>query len=184
KLQSWPLKHVVKCLLFYHPNDPIELKLTQEQRLKELYSACVQSGHQLLLEVIPPAEYGEDDTNISQTLKRFYHLGIKPDWWKLPALQDKSWKLVSDIILEHDPHCQGVLLLGLSASMEAVKESFVYASKYEICKGFTVGRTIFYESAKEWMQNKISDQELVDSVASNYIELIKSWKKYREEGSK
>jgi len=184
KLQSWPLKHVVKCLLFYHPNDPIELKLTQEQRLKELYSACVQSGHQLLLEVIPPTEYGEDDTNISQTLKRFYHLGIKPDWWKLPALQDKSWKLVSDIILEHDPHCQGVLLLGLSASMEAVKESFVYASKYEICKGFTVGRTIFYESAKEWMQNKISDQELVDSVASNYIELIKSWKKYREEGSK
>ena len=184
KLQSWPLKHVVKCLLFYHPNDPIELKLTQEQRLKELYSACVQSGHQLLLEVIPPAEYGEDDTNISQTLKRFYHLGIKPDWWKLPALQDKSWKLVSDIILEHDPHCQGVLLLGLSASMEAVKESFLYASKYEICKGFTVGRTIFYESAKEWMQNKISDQELVDSVASNYIELIKSWKKYREEGSK
>jgi 5-dehydro-2-deoxygluconokinase len=184
KLQSWPLKHVVKCLLFYHPNDPIELKLTQEQRLKELYSACVQSGHQLLLEVIPPTEYGEDDTNISQTLKRFYHLGIKPDWWKLPALQDKSWKLVSDIILEHDPHCQGVLLLGLSASMEAVKESFVYASKYEICKGFTVGRTIFYESAKEWMQNKISDQELVDSVASNYTELIKSWKKYREEGSK
>lgn len=184
KLQSWPLKHVVKCLLFYHPNDPIELKLTQEQRLKELYSACVQSGHQLLLEVIPPAEYGEDDTNISQTLKRFYHLGIKPDWWKLPALQDKSWKLVSDIILEHDPHCQGVLLLGLSASMEAVKESFVYASKYEICKGFTVGRTIFYESAKEWMQNKISDQELVDSVAGNYIELIKAWKKYREENSK
>ena len=184
KLQSWPLKHVVKCLLFYHPNDPIELKLTQEQRLKELYSACVQSGHQLLLEVIPPAEYGEDDTNISQTLKRFYHLGIKPDWWKLPALQDKSWQLVSDIILEQDPHCQGVLLLGLSASMETVKESFVYASKYEICKGFTVGRTIFYESAKEWMQNKIGDQELVDSVASNYIELIKSWKKYREEGSK
>jgi len=102
----------------------------------------------------------------------------------LPALQDKSWKIVSDIILEHDPYCQGVLLLGLSASMEAVKESFVYASKYEICKGFTVGRTIFYESAKEWMQNKISDQELVDSVASNYTELIKSWKKYREEGSK
>jgi len=184
KLQSWPLTHVVKCLLFYHLDDPIELRLKQEQRLKELYSACVQSGHQLLLEVIPPAEYGEDDTNISQTLKRFYHLGIKPDWWKLPALQDKSWQLASDIILSHDPHCQGVLLLGLSASMEAVKESFAGSSKYEICKGFTVGRTIFYESAKEWMQNKISDQELVDSVASNYIELIKSWKKYREEGSK
>mgnify|MGYP002525140737 FL=1 len=184
KLQSWPLTHVVKCLLFYHPDDPIELRLKQEQRLKELYSACVQSGHQLLLEVIPPAESEEDASTIPQILKRFYHLGIKPDWWKLPALQDKSWQLASDIILSHDPHCQGVLLLGLSASMEAVKESFAGASKYEICKGFTVGRTIFYEPAKQWMQHKISDQELVDSVAGNYIELIKAWKKYREENSK
>ena len=184
KLQSWPLTHVVKCLLFYHPDDPMELKLKQEQQLKELYSACVQSGHQLLLEVIPPAESEEDTSTIPQILERFYHLGIKPDWWKLPALQDKSWQLASDIILSHDPHCQGVLLLGLSASMEAVKESFAGASKYEICKGFTVGRTIFYEPAKQWMQHKISDQELVDSVAGNYIELIKAWKKYREENSK
>ena len=184
KLQSWPLTHVVKCLLFYHPDDPIELRLKQERQLKELYSACVQSGHQLLLEVIPPAESEEDASTIPQILKRFYHLGIKPDWWKLPALQDKSWQLTSEVILGHDPHCQGVLLLGLSASMEAVKESFAGATKYDICKGFTVGRTIFYEPAKEWMQHKISDQELVDSVAGNYIELIKAWKKYREEMSK
>jgi 5-dehydro-2-deoxygluconokinase len=170
--------------LFYHLDDPIELRLKQEQRLKELYSACVQSGHQLLLEVIPPEESEEDASTIPQILKRFYHLGIKPDWWKLPALQDKSWQLASDIILSHDPHCQGVLLLGLSASMEAVKESFAGASKYEICKGFIVGRTIFYEPTKQWMQHKISDQELVDSVAGNYIELIKAWKKYREENSK
>ena len=184
KLQSWPLTHVVKCLLFYHPDDPMELKLKQEQQLKELYSACVQSGHQLLLEVIPPVESEEDTSTIPQILERFYHLGIKPDWWKLPALQDKSWQLASDIILSHDPHCQGVLLLGLSASIGAVKESFAGAAKYDICKGFTVGRTIFYEPAKQWMQHKISDQELVDSVAGNYIELIKAWKKYREEISK
>ena len=184
KLQSWPLTHVVKCLLFYHPDDHIELRLKQERQLKELYSACVQSGHQLLLEVIPPAEYEEDASTIPQILKRFYCLGIKPDWWKLPALQDKSWRLISETILSHDPYCQGVLLLGLSASMETVKESFASASKYEICKGFTIGRTVFYKPAKQWMQHKISDQELVGSVSANYIELIKSWKKYREERRK
>ena len=175
KLQSWPLAHVVKCLIFYHPDDPIELRLKQERQVKELYSACIQSGHQLLLELIPPAKYKDDITTIPRTLKRFYHLGIKPDWWKLPALQDQSWQLISDIIFSHDPHCQGVLLLGLSASMEAVKESFAIASKYEICKGFTVGRTLFYDSAKEWMQQQINDQEFVSSVANNYIELIEAW---------
>ncbi len=179
KLQSWPLTHVVKCLLFYHPDDPIELRLMQELKLKELYSTCVQSGHQLLLEVILTEQSEKNVSSIPHALKRFYDIGIKPDWWKLPALQDMSWQQVSDIILEHDPHCEGVLLLGLSASKEAVKESFKVASKYNICKGFTVGRTIFVEPSKRWMQQRISDQELIDSVASNYIELIKSWKNYR-----
>ena len=179
KLQSWPLAHVVKCLVFYHPDDPLELRLAQERQLKELYFACVQSGHQLLLEVIPPAEFEEDAYTLPRILKIFYRLGIKPDWWKLPALQSKSWQLISETILNHDPHCQGVLLLGLSASMETVKESFASASKFEICKGFTIGRTVFYKPAKQWMQHKINDQELVRSVSANYIELIKSWKKYR-----
>ena len=180
KIQSWPLSHVVKCLFFYHPDDAVELKLKQEQKIKELYFACIQSGHQLLLEVIPPSEYEEDEATIPTILKRFYEIEIKPDWWKLPALQEKSWLQLSDVINTHDPHCQGVLLLGLSAPIDIVRESFAVAAKYPICKGFTVGRTIFYDPAKQWMQHNISDQELVDSVTTNYIELIQSWKKYRE----
>ena len=181
KLQSWPLSHVVKCLFYYHPDDSDELKTKQEQKVKELYFACIQSGHQLLLEVIPPTEYEMDEEIIPTVLKRFYDLEIKPDWWKLPALKDKSWVQVSDVINSYDPHCQGVLLLGLSAPIDSVRESFSVAAKYNICKGFTVGRTIFYEPAKLWMQHKISDQELVDSVSTNYNELIQSWKKYKEE---
>lgn len=167
-------------MFFYHPDDAIELKLKQEQKIKELYFACIQSGHQLLLEVIPPSEYEEDEATIPTILQRFYEIEIKPDWWKLPALQEKSWIQVSDVINTHDPHCQGVLLLGLSAPIDIVRESFAVAVKYPICKGFTVGRTIFYDPAKQWMQHNISDQELVDSVTTNYIELIQSWKKYRE----
>ncbi len=180
KIQSWPLSHVVKCLFFYHPNDSVELKLKQEQKIKELYFACIQSGHQLLLEVIPPSKYEEDEATIPTILKRFYEIEIKPDWWKLPALKEKSWQQVSDVINTHDSHCQGVLLLGLSAPIDIVRESFAVAAKYPICKGFTVGRTIFYDPAKQWMQHNISDQELVDSVTTTYIELIQSWKKYRE----
>jgi 5-dehydro-2-deoxygluconokinase len=181
KLQSWPLSHVVKCLFYYHPDDSDELKTKQEQKVKELYFACIQSGHQLLLEVIPPSEYEMDEEIIPSVLKRFYDLEIKPDWWKLPALKDKSWIQVGNIINSYDPHCQGVLLLGLSAPIDSVRESFSVAAKYNICKGFTVGRTIFYEPAKLWMQHKISDQELVDFVSTNYNELIQSWKKYKEE---
>ena len=44
-------------------------KLKQEQKVKELYFACIQSGHQLLLEVIPPAEYEMDEEIIPPVLK-------------------------------------------------------------------------------------------------------------------
>ncbi|MFL2466280.1 MAG: 2-deoxy-5-keto-D-gluconate 6-phosphate aldolase domain-containing protein [Candidatus Pseudothioglobus sp.] len=40
---------------------------------------------------------------------------------------------------------------------------------------------MFYDPAELWMQNKITDEELVDSVSMNYIDLIKAWKKNREE---
>lgn len=181
KIQSWPLTHIVKCLFFYHPGDSEELKNKQEQKIKELYFACLQSGHQLLLEVIPPSEFENDESTIPKILQKFYDLEIKPDWWKLPSMKDNSWKQVSTIINTSDSHCQGVLLLGLSAPIDIVKESFDVAAKYTICKGFTVGRTIFYDPAELWMQNKITDEELVDSVSMNYIDLIKAWKKNREE---
>ena len=181
KIQSWPLTHIVKCLFFYHPDDSEELKNKQEQKIKELYFACLQSGHQLLLEVIPPSEFENDESAILKILQKFYDLEIKPDWWKLPAMNENSWKQVSTIINTSDSHCQGVLLLGLSAPIDIVKESFDVAAKYTICKGFTVGRTIFYDPAELWMQNKITDEELVDSVSMNYIDLIKAWKKNREE---
>jgi len=181
KIQSWPLTHTVKCLFFYHPDDADELKIKQEQKIKELYLACLQSGHQLLLEVIPPSEYEDNESAIPNILKRFYDLKIKPDWWKLPSMKDNSWRQVTSIINTNDSYCQGVLLLGLSAPTGSVIESFGVAAKYNICKGFTVGRTIFYEPAELWMQEKINDDELVDSVSINYIELINAWKKYREE---
>jgi len=181
KIQSWPLTHTVKCLFFYHLDEAHELKIKQEQKIKELYHACLQSGHQLLLEVIPPSEFEDDEATIPTILQRFYEIEIKPDWWKLPSLKEDSWKQVSSIINTHDPYCQGVLLLGLSAPIDNVIESFGVAAKYNICRGFTVGRTIFYEPTELWMQKKINDDELVDSVSKNYIELIEAWKKYRGE---
>ena len=135
----------------------------------------------MLLEVIPPSEYEDNESAIPNILKRFYDLKIKPDWWKLPSMKDNSWRQVTSIINTNDSYCQGVLLLGLSAPTGSVIESFGVAAKYNICKGFTVGRTIFYEPAELWMQEKINDDELVDSVSINYIELINAWKKYREE---
>jgi 5-dehydro-2-deoxygluconokinase len=36
EISSWPLNHVVKCLVIYHPDDPAELRGRQERQLKRV----------------------------------------------------------------------------------------------------------------------------------------------------
>lgn len=180
QFRHWPAEHIIKCLFFYHPDDPIELRLEQEARVHRLYEAACANGLQLLLEIIPPSDRPIDDTTLPRSLSRLYALGIRPDWWKLPSMSDMGWHAVGKIINEQDPHCCGVVLLGLDAPMGQVKDSFEAAAKHAHCKGFTVGRTLFAQPCREWLAGNIKDEELVSHVASNYAELIREWHSLRQ----
>ncbi|MGS2723908.1 bifunctional 5-dehydro-2-deoxygluconokinase/5-dehydro-2-deoxyphosphogluconate aldolase [Porticoccus sp. GXU_MW_L64] len=175
RLQSWPLEHVVKCLVFYHPQDDTELRLSQERQVEELYRACQVSGHEFLLEVIPPADMPRDDNTVIDAMTRFYNLGIYPDWWKLPSPSRNAWQRMSDLINERAPHCRGVLLLGLDAPEAELKAGFDASAGFAICKGFAVGRTIFVEPSRSWMAGDINDQQLIDQVKNNYLRLVQHW---------
>lgn len=180
QLVSWPLDQIVKCLVFYHPEDGDALRLEQEQQLREIYRACCQSGHELLLEVILPADKPRSDELYLRALKRLYNLGIKPDWWKLPPLAAQSWDAVAALLKERDPHCRGVVILGLEAPVEQLQAGFNSAAGKSVVKGFAVGRTIFMEPSREWMLGSIDDGEFVRRIKNNYHQLIELWRQRGE----
>lgn len=175
KLKSWPKEHIVKCLVFYHPDDEVELRNEQERQVKELYQACLASGHQLLLEIIAPADMPQDDLTIVRAMTRIYNLGVSPDWWKLPSPTETAWQAISDLIAARAPHCHGVLLLGLDAPIEQLKQGFNASANFPICKGFAVGRTITGEPARAWLGDEIDDETFVHRVVENYKTLIELW---------
>lgn len=175
QLVTWPLEHIVKCLIFCHPDDTSEMQATQEKTIKEVYEACCLSGHELLLEVILPKDLPHSDVHYVQLVARFYSLNIKPDWWKLPPLNSISWAQVSALIEANDPHCRGVVLLGLDAPAAQLKEGFNVASTCKWVKGFAVGRTIFSEPSREWLANQIDDDMLIQQIKSNYCTIIRAW---------
>lgn len=179
RLVSWPLEHIVKCLVFYHPNDAIGLRLQQERQIQELFAACQASGHELLLELIPPVDSPQNDDTAVLGLERLYNLEVFPDWWKLPPQSAASWDKLSSLIPKRDPHCHGVVMLGLGASIASLKESFQIAAQYPICKGFTVGRSLFAEPSQAWLANTINDQQLIQQVGENYVQLIEAWRASR-----
>lgn len=177
QLIDWPLEHIVKCLVFFNPDDDHQVRLAQEHTIKDVYLACCKSGHELLLEVILPAGVEKNDELYIRAMKRFYNLGIKPDWWKLPPLAKDAWNTVSAVLNERDPYCRGVVILGLDASLEELKKGFDATVGHDVVKGFAVGRTLFGEPSRAWLAGKIDDETLVNNIKHNYHNLITLWRK-------
>jgi len=175
-LLSWPASHVVKCLLFYHPEDSIELRLLQEERVRQLYADCVALDRELLLEVISSTNGRPcDETTTANAMRRFYNLGVFPAWWKLQHQTSEGWQQISDVIGRYDPLCHGVIILGLDAPENELKSAFDLAAQFPVCKGFAIGRSIFGESARQWFDGELNDQGVIDEVAANYERVIQFW---------
>ncbi len=175
-LSSWPQEHVVKCLVAFHPDDAVETRLENEAQLKALYDAVQASGHELLLEIVPPKRLPRADDTVHRAMKRLYNLGIHPEWWKLEPMSAAQWRAVDALIAERDPYCRGVLLLGLNAPHDKLVAGFRDARSSRSCRGFAVGRTIFGEPARRWLAHEIDDAALVAAVRANYEALIRAWR--------
>jgi 5-dehydro-2-deoxygluconokinase len=178
-LTQWPTEQVVKCLVHYHPDDAYTLRLEQEQRVLELWEATRASGNELLLEIICPRAMtpaGTEDAAVLRAVKRFYNLGVKPEWWKLAPLQAQGWSELQALVAERDPYCRGAVILGLNQPLQVLVDSFALATN-PIVKGFMVGRTLWASASLRWLKNEITDAMLVQEVAANFAVLVDAWRK-------
>ena len=182
-IRAWPVHHVIKCLVFYHPDDPIDLRYEQEHKINELYQAALALDRDLMLEFISAGRGKpiQDDTTL-RVLKRFYNIGIRPAWWKLESQTADAWRAIGELIQARDPWCNGVLLLGLDAPEEQLQLSFSQAAQSPVCRGFAVGRSIFSAAANGWLRGVTSDEAAVEDMARRYRRLIEAWRAQRQAG--
>lgn len=181
-LIHWPTEQVVKCLVHYHPNDAVGLRLEQEQKVLELWEATRASGNELLLEIIPPKAMtpaGSEDEAVLRAIKRFYNLGVKPEWWKIAPLSATGWTRLEELVNQRDPDCRGAVILGLNQPLQYLADSFAHASN-PIVKGFMVGRTLWVDASLKWLKGEIDDQAFIDEVARNFATLVDAWKQRRQ----
>jgi 5-dehydro-2-deoxygluconokinase len=183
ELLEWPVNQVVKCLVYYHPDDEEELRAAQDRQLLRLFDACRKTQHELLIEIILPAGMESNRSTVAEALRRIYALGVRPDWWKLePVADTEAWRQIEAVIMDCDPHCRGVVLLGLSAPEEELVGCFATVAPFAIVKGFAVGRTIFYDAARDWLTNRLTDEEAVAMLAGKLSSLVAAWRKARAQG--
>ena len=180
EMRTWPQSHVAKCLVFYSTTDPVALRETQIATMKDLAHACATMGRELLLEVIPPSKSDTDALAVARAMESIYASGIRPDWWKLPpSVNGAAWDAIGEAIDNADPRCRGILVLGLEAGMEELRESFAVAARCRWVRGFAVGRSIFADSANEWFAGRATDAQVVETVAERYRDVIALWEAAR-----
>jgi 5-dehydro-2-deoxygluconokinase len=180
-LIHWPTEQVVKCLVHYHPDDAFDLRLEQEQTVLELWEATRASGNELLLEIILPKALsvpGEEDAAVLRAVKRFYNIGVKPEWWKLAPMSGAGWQSLEALVTERDPHCRGAVILGLNQPIAHLVDSFRNATN-PIVKGFMVGRSLWVAESLAWLRGEIDDATFVSRVAANYTVLVDAWRNRR-----
>ncbi|MDQ7261549.1 5-dehydro-2-deoxygluconokinase [Paracoccus sp. PS-1] len=179
-LMEWPAGQVVKVLCFCHPEDDTAMRADQEATVTRLYQAARANDLEFLLEIIPSKVGPVDDGTTAALIRRWYEIGVYPDWWKLePLRSDAAWQQAVETIRAHDPWLRGIVVLGLEAPEAELAASFEKAAKHELVRGFAVGRTIFAEVAGDWLAGRRSDAEAVAEMRRRFGRLCALWDRAR-----
>ena len=179
-LLQWPAGVTVRCR--YSAGGSPDVCQLLEGSLQQLAAALRAQGRELLV-ALCAGEPGEArDEAIAQALIRIYALGLRPDWWELPALGNATaWDRCAAAIARNDEFCRGILVrfdatAGLSGSL-------TLAARCHCVRGFAVGRTIFAPVAHSWLAGQLSDDAAIDTIAGELRSLLRAWSDARASDS-
>ncbi|HTW98511.1 MAG TPA: DUF2090 domain-containing protein, partial [Acidimicrobiales bacterium] len=176
QLHGWPPEQTVKVMCYSHPLDDPEMMAAQVAELLRLSLACRGAGRELLVELQAPSGRAYAGKDLAELVALLYRAGLRPEWWKLPAVPDAElWRQVDSVVNGEDPSCRGVLVLGSTASRAELSRAFAVLSNVSCVRGFAVGRAIFAAPVRSWMTGTLDDGQLVAAVALAYTETIAAW---------
>jgi 5-dehydro-2-deoxygluconokinase len=178
QLNEWPAVLNVACSLTYHPDEPLEVRAAQERDLRRLHAACRAQQRELLL-ALSTGQRDPGADHLATVLSRLYGLDIRPDWWQLDVPADlQAWEQCAAIISAADEFCGGVLV-ELDAPLEEASRLLALAARTAIVRGFVTRRTITAAPVAAWLAGVLSDEALIEDIASRFRALAEVWSSTR-----
>lgn len=174
-----------KALIRYNPDDDLEIKKRQQEKLKLLSDYCHQRSYKFLLEPLVPAtvsqlakvnnEQKQYDETIRpdltvQMIRELQAAGVEPDVWKLEGVESKTSyiSMVKQIKIDARDNVN-MIILGRGADKSQVEKWLLAGKGLEGVLGFAVGRTIFWDPLINYKDGKIDRTQTIDTIAKNYI---------------
>src|SRR5256714_5280779 len=178
-----------KVLVRYNPDDDAELNRRQSERLKRLSDWLHERDRKFLFELLVPAtddqlEKAGGDTDrydaelrpelMRRTIEELQNAGVEPDIWKIEGVDERS-DAETLAVQTRTGGRDGVVcvLLGRGASTEKVDHWLREAAPVEGFVGFAIGRSIWWDALKAFLDEGLEREKAAERIASNYLRFIR-----------
>src|SRR3954470_12305080 len=179
-----------KVRVRYNPDDPdSEMNQRQLERLKRLADWLHENDRKFLFELLVPAEdpqleqVGGDadryDAELRPELMRraiedCQNFGIEVDIWKIEGVDDQS---DCEMLAEQTRKGEGregvvCVVLGRGASDDKVDHWLRAGAPVEGYVGFAIGRSIWWDALKGFLEEGVDRAEAAQTIASKYLRFV------------
>jgi myo-inositol catabolism protein IolC len=179
-----------KILVRYNPDDDADMKRAQLEKLKRLADWLHEHDRRFLFELLVPAtdeqlasvDGDEDryDAELRPQLMRraiaeTQDFGCEVDIWKIEGVDaQEDAEMLAKQTREGEGR-EGVVcvLLGRGASDDKVDHWLRQAAPVEGFVGFAIGRSIWWDALKSFLDGSLEREAAAEKIADNYLRFIR-----------
>jgi myo-inositol catabolism protein IolC len=186
-----------KVLVRYNPDGDQEMNQRQAERLKRLADWLHEHDRKFLFELLVAAEDaqleqvgGDDDRYDSElrpelmrrTITELQDLGVEADIWKIEGIDSaEDCKRIADCCRRDGRDGVVCVVLGRGADDAKVDSWLQSGARVDGYSGFAIGRTIWWDALKGFVEGDIEREEASDRIARNYLRFVEVYRQAERE---
>jgi myo-inositol catabolism protein IolC len=178
-----------KVLVRYNPEAEADMNKRQLERLKRLADWLHEHDRKFLFELLVPATDGQlasvdGDSDrydaelrpglMRQAIEDIQNAGVEVDIWKIEGVDERE---EAEMLAQRARTGQGrenvvCVLLGRGASTEKVEHWLRMAAPVEGFIGFAIGRSIWWDALKGFLEQGLEREKAASQIADNYLHFV------------
>ena len=181
-----------KVLVRYNPEGDAEMNRVQAEKLKRLADWLHEHDRKFLFELLVPAEpdqlesVGGDEERYDRELRPelmrhaildLQDAGIEADIWKIEGIDSQEdCERISETARRDGRDGVICVVLGRGANDEKVDHWLRTGAPVEGYAGFAIGRTIWWDALKGFLDGDIERGDAVEQIAQKYLRFVQVYR--------
>jgi myo-inositol catabolism protein IolC len=177
-----------KVLVRYNPDGDKEMNARQSERLERLSNWLHEHDRKFLFELLVPAEDsqleqvdGDSDRYdaelrpelMRRTIAELQEAGVDPDVWKIEGIDTREdCERIAAQCRSGGRDGVVCVVLGRGADDRKVEHWLQQGAPVEAYAGFAIGRTIWWDALKGFLDGSIDRSAAAEQIAGNYLRFV------------